>query len=250
MPAEFAPPPNLTFRVLSILQVLSARFRTNLNDIADAAHLPPPTVHRILASMIESGFVVADGRAGEYRLSCELHRLALGIDPRIMVLDAVRGPAEQLTRELGWPVGIGFLERGAMVVDFSTRKLTTQKFLPSTLGERLQLDVSALGQAALAALPRDQLVAILDRMPACRADPTFRAEIVASAEAARERGYGLRSRGRPGVSSVAVSLDLGGPTIGAIVMTFFTKTVGQAAIPALVSRLIQVRDEAKRRFTR
>jgi hypothetical protein len=62
---------------------------------------------------------------------------------------------------------------------------------------------------------------------------------------ARSRGYGLRMTGRAGTSSVAVDLNFGGPTIGALVSTVFQKVASQELMQSLARDLHRIRSQAE-----
>jgi hypothetical protein len=62
---------------------------------------------------------------------------------------------------------------------------------------------------------------------------------------ARSRGYGLRMTGRAGTSSVAVDLNFGGSTIGALVSTVFQKVATQDLMESLARDLKRIRSEAE-----
>jgi len=234
-------------RNLLVFEALATGFRLNLKELCARTGLAKATTHRVLAGLVCAGLVAKDGGFGEYRLTGALARIGRMVDDRVLVLDAIVEAAQAMTLRRSWPVAVGFLEHGKMVVTFSTRKMTTQTLKPSTLYERLDLS-SAMGQAALASMSTERLTSELDDLEEFQAGTTARAELEQKVFGARSRGYGLRMTGRAGTSSVAVGLNFGGRTIGAVVATVFQKVASQELIRLLANDLNDVRDETGRKY--
>jgi DNA-binding IclR family transcriptional regulator len=239
-----APPTSVIGRNLLVLQALAGMFRVSLGDLSARTGLTQSTAHRILANLINAGLVAKDGRPGEYRLTSALGRIGRMVDDRIMILDAVEDAARALTLSRDWPVAVGFLERGQMVVTFTTRALTTLTLKPSTLYERLDL-TSAMGQAALASMTPERCANELDALADFAPGTEKRISLERKIALARSRGYGLRMTGRAGTSSVAVDLNFGGGTIGALVSTVFQKVAAQDLMQSLARDLKRIRSEAE-----
>lgn len=223
-------------RNLAVLQALSCSFRMSLRDISEAAGLAKPTAHRVLLGLVRAGLVAKDGGVGQYRLTSSLAQLASRIDDRVLLLDAVAPAARAMTAEFLWPVALGLLERGRMVVYFSTRDMTTQTFRPSTLYETLAL-TSALGQAALCTMPQPQVARELDSLPEFARGSSARADLEGKLADARVRGFGLRPNGRGGTASIAIGLNMGSPRVGALVTTIFETMASPELIGRLASEL-------------
>jgi DNA-binding IclR family transcriptional regulator len=72
-----------------------------LKDVADAAGLPRPTTHRILASLIAEGMVERDAGAKAYRLGLDLFRLAARAGNPMNLRELCRPALLRLTGSLG-----------------------------------------------------------------------------------------------------------------------------------------------------
>jgi DNA-binding IclR family transcriptional regulator len=235
---------NIVGRNLRILEALAGAFRVNLDELAHRAGLAKSTTHRILANLVVAGLVAKDGRAGEYRLTGAFSRIGRRIDDRSLVLDAVAEEACEMTLRRSWPLAVSVLDHGMMLVIFGTRKLTTRTLKPSMLYERLDL-TTAMGQAALSSMTARQRADQLDALPPYARGSHGRSEIEELVKIATARGYGLRMTGRAGTSSVAVGLNFGGPTIGALASTVFTKVASYELMRSLADDLHRVRVRAE-----
>ncbi len=242
-----SPPHSVLDRNLLVLEALAGMFRVSLGELSARTGLAQSTAHRILANLVRAGLVANDGRAGEYRLTSALRRIGRMVDDRIVVLDAIEDAARRMTLERSWPVAVGFLQRGEMEVTFSTRPMTTMTLKPSTLYERLDL-TSAMGQAALASMSPELCARELDAIPRFHRGTEERAGLERKIALARSKGYGLRMVGRAGTASVAVGLNFGGPTVGALVATVFVKVASQALMRSLAKDLQRIRSDAEATF--
>jgi DNA-binding IclR family transcriptional regulator len=241
------PDTNVIGRTLRVLDALTADFRVSLQDVCLRTGLSQSTAHRILANLVTANIVAKDGFAGEYRLTGTLQRLCRRVDDRVLLLDSIAAHARSMTLRRSWPLALGILDRDGMVVIFSTRKLTTRTLKPSTLYEKLNF-LSAMGQAALASMSPAQTQQVLDALPDCQVGMASRTELEKKIRSARARGYGVRLTGRAGASSVAVGLNFGGPTVGAIVATVFETVASPELMKSLANDLKEIRGQAEKTY--
>ena len=155
-PAEADPPRRGVQSVGTAVEVLSALARggdaMTLGEVAEAAGLAPAKAHRYLASLIEKGLVVQQGRAQAYALGRLAAEIGLAALSRISLVNQAADGLPDLARR----TGLGALlsvwgPEGATIlrIERSQRLGTTAL----ALGSRLPLMNSATGHCFLAHLP-------------------------------------------------------------------------------------------------
>ncbi|MCC6415110.1 MAG: IclR family transcriptional regulator [Opitutaceae bacterium] len=205
-------------KAFSILEVLARTGRPlSLAELAEEGRLPKPTVHRILRSLRELGYVENTDRRGCYALSERLSSLrAHGRDA------ALRAKAEPLMAGLharfDETVNLGVLE--GVYVRYAHVLETTQalRWIVKP-GARDLFHTTALGRAIVAALPTEpqaRLVAKACATLPARGRKAARARLETELAATRARGCALEEEETvAGVACAAISLgELGEPLAG------------------------------------
>lgn len=184
-------------RGLALLDHLGRAGAMGLSDLARATHLPKPTAHRLLSTLIESGWVYRRRNDGHYVLllagqpastaGARAARLAL---PHLEALTAGTGLAADFT----WVMAPGILE----VVE-STRARRPGGVDPEVAGFRPSLVFSAPGRALLATSSPDWRARHLQHLlrldsPAERHAATS-GQLDAELARTQKRGYGVRAQG-------------------------------------------------------
>src|SRR5688572_20305530 len=102
---------------LRVLEVLSESDRAMaLGDVAQATGRPKGTVHRMLATLVNTGFVAHDPATGRYRPTLKLWRLGAST-VRDLELTRVAVPAlEKLMAETGETVHLAVLDPSGGIV--------------------------------------------------------------------------------------------------------------------------------------
>lgn len=205
-------------RAFSVLEVLARSGRPlSLAELAEESRLPKPTVHRILKSLRDLGYVEQTDR-GAYGLSERLGSLRqFGRD------EAVREKAlplmERLHAEFDETVNLGLLEgiyiRYAHVIETAQPLRWIVK-----PGARDPFHTTALGRAIVAQLPAEQQARLVAK--ACAAAPrstrkTLRAALEKELPATRDRGCAIEEEETvAGVACVAISLSPLGEPLAAV----------------------------------
>ncbi|MEM8632236.1 MAG: IclR family transcriptional regulator [Pseudomonadota bacterium] len=124
----------------------------SLGQIAKQVELPRSTVQRIIAALIEEGFVTAGERAGGIRLGPELHSLAEAA--RVDMAERLTPVMKAIAEETGETVDLAVLDGSQML--FVDQVVGTQRLRTvSNIGERFPLTTTANGKAALSTLPEE-----------------------------------------------------------------------------------------------
>ncbi len=149
-------------RGLIILEVLAkSRAGLSFSQVTRQLALPKSSVHCLLRTFENAGYVYKDAVSGKYRVSlsiCELARQALqGISLR----DQARNPLRKLAEQTGLTVHLAVMEQGSCVLI----EKVTPPGVPRTatwIRKQLALHCTAVGKALLAFLPEsdtEQLIA-------------------------------------------------------------------------------------------
>jgi DNA-binding IclR family transcriptional regulator len=140
-------------RGLAILEILAkSRAGLSLSQVTRQLDLPKSSVHCLLRTLDETGYVYKDGPSGKYRVSlsiCDLARQALqGISLRDQAKQFLRNLAERT----GMTVHMAILEQGSCVLI----EKVAPPGVPRTatwIGKQFALHCTAVGKALLAYLP-------------------------------------------------------------------------------------------------
>lgn len=216
-------------RALALLRSMNLRPVSAVAELARDTGISKPSIVRLLAILIEDGYVQRAPRAGSYMLTREVLSLSAGFADDSTLVNIARPVMEDLTRDISWPAALGILEAGHMVVRHSTIPSSPLAWFRTTLHMRLSLTGSAMGQAHLASCPprvRAQLLAaagVSDRNCAELSEEFF--------GRVRERGYGLRlaTTDQP-TFSISVPVLARNKAVASLSVTIFARamTVDQA----------------------
>jgi IclR family mhp operon transcriptional activator len=165
--------------------------------------------------------------------------LSAGYMEKSLIIKVAAPIALATTRRITWPLAIGVLDGDAMVVRYSTMPRSPLAVQTTTLGHRLALLESAMGQAYLCACggeERRSLIALQRRRPA--EDLTDFDAKLAGLEAAAARGYGLRLPRRKGDSAtVAVAIMHAGEALAVLSLTTFGNLMNAAFVERFLPTL-------------
>ncbi|WP_253769467.1 IclR family transcriptional regulator [Goodfellowiella coeruleoviolacea] len=204
--------------MLRVLEEVAGNEPRKLADIATAAGVTKPSVHRILAELTELGYAVADG-AGSYSAGPRLRALAAEVADGTAAA-SIDQLLTALQRQVGQTVHLA-LRNGDHAV-YTQKVESDQPYqMASRVGMRLPLHCTAIGKSVLAHLPADELAAVLastglpGRTPATITTPEHLARELA---AVRERGYAIDDEeNETTIRCIGVPvLDASGTAIGGI----------------------------------
>lgn len=225
-------------KTLSVLEALVDHSR--IADIADASGLPKPTVHRILQTLVQRGFARADGRGG-YLGGPRILSLAGRFLQRLDIAEHVRPTLRDLQERSGWTVHLALLS-GDEAVYVAKLEGARPYHLASRVGMSLRLHCTSIGKAILAALPDDEVRALVRRtgLPA-RTERTITDPhaLLAELAAVRARGYAEdHEENEAGVRAIGAAVfNHTGEVVGAVsAASLVDFAEAPADLPALVVR--------------
>ena len=194
-------------RAAAVLQLLSGRARRlGVVELAGQLNLPKATVHGILCTLRDVGFVEQDAESGKYQLGAALlHMGSSYLDGNELRTRALNW-SDTLASRSGESVRIGTLHEGrVLVVHHVFRPDDSRQALE--VGALLPAHATALGKALLAESPYALVDQALDPFHRHHDHGTRRAES-GTATGARAR-LGYRSRGAGGRRSLVRGRDQG-----------------------------------------
>lgn len=233
-------------RAVSILTWLgnSGEQGMRLADLQRALGLKRPTVHRLLASLIEHGLVSCDERTRHYRLGWEAAVLGWsathgGYDLR----EIAQGAMSRLAEETGATALLcACSRRDTVCIDRKAGDYPIKVFTVE-VGTRRPLGVGAGSVAALASMPETEALATIDALsgPLQAYPEKLRRGIVPAMRAARKAGYAV-SDGLvlPSVIGVGVAIrDPRGVAIGTLGIASFKDNATDKRVADYASLLMR-----------
>jgi len=201
-------------RAMDLLRLVAeSDGRVSGKELAVAAGLPAPSVHRLLSLLIDQGMVVQDPAAKTYAPGVEFSRLAALVLHDRNIAEIARPFLQRLVEESGEASLLGqYLGDGRMtfVDEVPSRDplgYRIEKHVPATIAW------GASGRSILAHLDEDVVAAVVrraERAPGTGASmPSLRA-MHADLEAIRERGYAFTAEGHKIANSVGIAAAIFG----------------------------------------
>lgn len=207
-------------RALSLLRAMNQRPLSTVKELALETGISKPSIVRLLAIMMDDGYVCRTARRGTYALGPSVRLLSAGYRDDMNV-EATVGPLlDALTREIGWPSALGTPDRADMVVRHSTIPTSPLAWYHTTLHRRLPMLRYAMGLVYLAHVPppvRDMLLK-MDTSP----DISGSDRSADRFQMIREAGFAIRTPtpDHPTLS-VSVPILIDGQVVAALSITVY-----------------------------
>jgi IclR family transcriptional regulator, pca regulon regulatory protein len=204
-------------RGLDVLTCMGAgRPGITLAEIATAASLARPTARRLLLTLAELGYVTADGPA--FTLTPQVLRLGIAYSSSLGLWDIARPHMAALVAQTRESSSMAQLD-GADIVYVARVAVAKLITLRVDIGTRFPAPQTSQGKVLLAALPPEQVTAVLTE-PSRSGLPPFPPpdpqRLAADLAAVRARGWALADEElAPGIRSVAVPVRDGTGTVRA-----------------------------------
>ena len=233
------PPIRSIARALRLLRLVNTTQGLSLQDLHVLSGLPKPTVFRILRTLRLEGYIEPYGARGAFNITRKALELSSGYTEKALIVKIAAPIALATTRKnIKWPLAIGTLERGAIVVRYSTMPYSPLAVSNSTVGHRHELLDSAMGNAYLVSCDeaeRENLALLLTSR-----SPQTAAEVRAKLDAVMANahlGYGLRLPTQKGESAtLAVALRHGTDVLALLSLTTF----GRVMTASFVTRMLPI----------
>lgn len=178
-------------------------------ELAERTGLARSTVSRLTQTLVEGGFLQYDFAARAYRLGVPVLSLAYAMRQGSEVLKAALPLMREIAEGQRINVGLAAADGVEMVYLESVRRHRGSAFRHVTGGSRIPMELTSLGRAHLATLPKAQFDAVMSTLRG-RARPQWPAlarEIRLAVAAVQTQGY-CSAAWQPGVIAIAAPLRL------------------------------------------
>lgn len=189
-------------RALAVLASLNDRPLSHLDILNKVTGLPKPTLVRLLQTLVAAGYVARVAPRAGYRITERVLSLASGVRFVDRMVGAAIAPMSAFTREYDWPLVLGKVRNGAVVVLHSTAPESHLSFERAGYNHTFPLLISALGQAYMAFCPVEERKHLIREFLAPSTSHSIAAEGMRGIEAGlmvvRRRGYAITMGPRAG----------------------------------------------------
>ncbi|SDX94200.1 transcriptional regulator, IclR family [Micromonospora pattaloongensis] len=235
-------------RTLEVLEALAASpGRRSLVDLARALDIPKSSLHGILRTMMQRGWVEADATGTRFGLGVRALQVGaayLETDDAVGLMSTV---LDELSRQFGETVHLGRLD-GPHVVYMAKRESVHPLRLYSAIGRRLPAHATALGKVLLAARGD----ADVDRRLSwpltalTRHTITDPAALRAELAGVRERGYAVdHEENTDGIVCFAIAVPLHDPAVDAISLSVPAARLHAGSEETIVAALRRAADQVR-----
>jgi IclR family acetate operon transcriptional repressor len=238
---------NAIGKVAAVVAALTEDRTTS--GIARRTGLPTSTVHRILQDLVEVGWAREDGERG-YLLGARLIAVAGRATEQASLVRVAHGTLQRLSDGTGHAVHLA-VRSGDEAVYVDKLEGSRAYRMRSRVGLALPLHCTAIGKALLAALPEQEVRALLDRagMPA-RTERTITTPeaMLAHLQVVRERGYSLDDEeNEPTTRCIgAVVRDHSGAPIGGVSLSMLAFELEPERVRPLATLVVHAADTITR----
>ena len=235
-------------RALDLVEIVAARGgHLAIGEIAAAADIPLPTIHRLLQTLVERGYM---RQMPNRRYALGFRLVPLGATASSMVGADTEAILADLVSALGETANLAILsgahaEYVAQVPSRHSMRMFTE------VGRQVELHCTGVGKALLAQLDDDQVRSVVSRVGLPEYTPhtlTTESALLADLAKIRERGYAIdEEEQESGVRCVAVpvgpdlmswmAVSVSGP------LTRMTDEVATRAVPLLQTAATRLASE-------
>lgn len=225
-------------KVLNLIEAIARSGSMGIRELAAEVGYPPPTVHRIVSTLTERGYLRQDPETKRLSLSVRFLELGAGVQQRLSLTSIARPHLERLMADTREAVNLA-VEDGDYVAyldhvrsDYSMLQLFTRT------GARVPLYCTGVGKLFLSRWQEQDLAGYLGRVPLVPRTP----RTISDRQALRDELARIRDAGfsvddeemEQGVRCVAsLILDHGGKAAGAVSVSGAAMRITPAKIRSL-----------------
>lgn len=133
-----------------------------ITELAQQAGMYKSTAHRLLSTLIQSGYIEQDIQTSKYKLGYRLLDLGMRLLSSIDLRREAQPYLQELANISNEVVHLALLDQGEIVYVEKVESQNTIR-MHSRIGKRVPVHATGLGKAILAFLPESETVTILDK---------------------------------------------------------------------------------------
>ncbi len=150
-------------KVCALLETLSTKKGWGLAELCKTMEMPKTTVHRMLLTLQDEGYVVQSERGGHYSLSYKLFSIGRKVISYTNIVDATRPHALELLKSFDETVNLCVASGTDMLV--IDKQSTSQALRPDNIvGSSFPIFYSASGKALFAFSCQNSAASLLEKM--------------------------------------------------------------------------------------
>jgi len=230
-------------RTLDILESL-VEFGTEVGlvEISQAVNLPLATVHRLLGTLIQRGYVKQNQHNRKYSLGFRALQMGHDMRQRFSLRLEARPFLQRLVQRIGESANLAVLDDGEVVyIDQAQSSRILRMF--TQVGNRLPVHSTGSGKALLAYLPSDVVTGILRRFGLSSRTPrtiTDTKVFLDELAKTRERGFALDDEEQEeGVRCLAVPVrDASGQVVASLSVSGPVTRLNDEHVGAVIPELV------------
>jgi len=231
-------------RGLEILVAIAQADRgLGITDLSRQFRLAKGSISRLVATLMQQGFLTRDAETAKYRLGMKVWELGNGVVSQLNVRNVARPVMEELNRATRETVHLSVLNEGGQMV-FLDKLDSSRAVRPNVeLAATLPAYCVANGKAMLAFLPKARVDGVLHGNLRKFTDRTItrESELRAHLDTVRRLGYAVnRGEYRPDVSGLAAPIrDRTGVAVAALGISMPANRMSSKLISDLAPRLVK-----------
>lgn len=235
-------------RALHILSLFSHRRPAlGVSEISRSLSLPKGTIHGLIRTLVNQGFLSQDPETRKYRLGLKIYELGIILSGTLDINQKAAQPAHQLAKRTRLMSRIAIWDGDSVMITLNAYP-PPYAVLPHQIGPRVHAYCSAIGKACLAFLGDEEINAYLDRIKLVSFTPSTiisKKQLQAELMETRERGYSVdQEEAVQGLGCLGAPIfDREGTVAGSISLSGNPKRVTGDQIKNLAEELLKTAAE-------
>jgi len=181
-------------RAITILSLFSHRRpRLGITEISRILNLPKGTVHGLVRTLLNAGFLQQDPATRKYQLGLKLYEMGITLAVNLEINQKAVGLANKLAKSVSLVSRIAIWDGDSALITLNVDPRSNSLFVHQ-IGPRIPAYCSSVGKAILAFLNNEELNAYLSRTELIPYTPktiTQKERLLNELEETRQRGYSI-----------------------------------------------------------